>query len=371
MPTLMIPGPVELEPEVLAVMAQPVAAHYGADWAAVHNETVQLLQQVCATDGAVYLLPGSGSLAVEACIHSAFQPGETVILGDNGWFGQRLTEILTANGVQIVAIKSDARRPLNPDDFAYALRKHPHASGVALVHLETSTGVLNPVEEIAALVRQHSDTLLMMVDSVTGLAGAPFDMDAWGIDLCASASQKALGAPPGVGIAALSSRAAAHIAARPPLEALPRSWYLDLRRWQHYADEWASWHPFPVTMPTSVVLALRESLRRLTAQGVEARLDRYRALAKRLRDGVADLGMELFVPEALLSPIITPVFCPPGMSSPDLRDAVLRDYDILITTGFGAYRERVIRIGHMGGAVSEAHIDRLLLALRQIVGVSA
>ncbi|MBK8025847.1 MAG: alanine--glyoxylate aminotransferase family protein [Chloroflexi bacterium] len=367
-PRLLIPGPVELEPDVLAVLAQPIQAHYGDAWVEVHNETIQLLQAAYETSGRVYMLPGSGSLAVDTATHSTFLPGDTVIAGNNGWFGERLVDILRSNGVNVVVVASEPRQALDPDAFAQALKNHPEAAGVAAVHLETSTGVLNPIEAIARTVHAQSDALLL-VDAVTGLAGADLQTDAWGIDLCVSASQKALGAPPGLGIVAVSNRALARISARP--EDTPRSWYLDLKRWQWYVENWGDWHPFPVTMPTPIVLALRAALRSLLREGVATRRARYQKMADHLRGALEEMGMPLFVPASMMAPTITAAFVPEGVGSPAIRDYLLREYNLQITTGFGPYKEQVIRIGHMGGAVTDDDIAQLVTGLRAFVAQHA
>jgi alanine-glyoxylate transaminase/serine-glyoxylate transaminase/serine-pyruvate transaminase len=359
-PRLLIPGPVELEDEVLAVLARPVQAHYGAAWVEAHNETIALLQQVYETRGRVYMLPGSGSLAVDAAVHSAFLPGETVIAGNNGWFGERLRDILRANGVTVVGVECDPRQPLDPDAFAQALRAHPDAAGVAAVHLETSTGILNPIEDVARLVHAQSDAL-MMVDAVTGLAGAPLLTDAWGIDLCVSASQKALGAPAGLGLIALSDAAWAKIGGR--ADDVPRSWYLDLKRWGWYVENWADWHPFPVTMPTSVVLALRQALRSLLREGVAARRARWAAMAATLRDALIALEMPLFAQPEQMAATITAAYSPPGVPSTAIRDYLLRECNLQITTGFGPFKDSVIRVGIMGGALTDADIAALVEGL--------
>ena len=364
---LMIPGPVELEAEVLRTMAQPAVPHYGDAWVTIHNETVALLQQVFQTQNYVFMLPGSGSLALDAAAHSTFLPGEIVIVGNNGWFGERMTDILKSNGVNVIPVEGDPRQPLDPQAFRQILQANPHVAGVAVVHLETSTAVLNPIQEIASEVRHHSDAILM-VDAVTGLAGAELQTDNWGIDLCASASQKALGGPAGLGLVAVSPRAQAKINNRPESG---RSWYLDLRRWQWFVENWADWHPFPVTMPTAVVLALRTALQSLLAEGVSVRRAKWQAMARLLRDGLLNLEMPLFVPESVMASILTAAFCPEGISSVAIRDYLLAEYNIQITTGFGAYKEQVIRVGHMGGALADSDIAHLLAGLEQFLNLNA
>lgn len=363
-PKLMIPGPVELEAEVLAELSQPPLAHYGDYWVEIHNETVSLLQQIFETTGSVYILPGSGSLAVDTATHSSFFPGDTVIVGRNGWFGERLTEVMIANGLRVIPVETLPDQPLNPDAFRAALLAAPQAAGVAFVHLETSTGVLNPIREITAIVRDTQPNALLMVDAVTGLAATELKTESWGIDLCVSASQKALGAPAGLGIVAVSPRALQRILARPDL---PRSWYLDLKRWHWYVQNWGDWHPFPVTMPTSIVMALRAALHSLIREGVAARISHYDRMSRQLRDGLQDMGMRLFVDETLMAPTITAAYCPRGTTSMAIKNYLLHEHNLQITGGFGAYKEQVIRIGHMGGAIGEKDIAQLLIGLNEFL----
>ncbi len=359
---LMIPGPVEVEAEVLEWMGAPIQAHYGDAWVAVHNETITLLQRIIRTAGKVLMMPGSGSLALDAAIQSAFAPGERVIVGNNGHFGARLTEILIANGVIPVTVKADPARPLDPASFAQALDADPSIVGVIVVHLETSTAVLNPVRELSEVVSARKR--LFVVDAVSSLGCTPLEMDDWHIDVCASASQKGLGGAPGLGIVAVGERAWERITNLPER---PRSWYLDLRRWQWYVENWGDWHPFPVTMPTSVVLGLRAGLQSLVETGLENRIKRYEELAKRLRNGLREIGMPPSVPDTLMSPVLTAAYCPPGVTSHQIVKYLADDHHIKITTGFGGQRDQVVRIGHMGGVISEGDIDVLLAALRQFL----
>jgi alanine-glyoxylate transaminase/serine-glyoxylate transaminase/serine-pyruvate transaminase len=359
---LMIPGPIEVEDDVLDWLSRPVQAHYGAEWVAVHNETIGLLQQVCGTTGKMFMLPGSGSLAADAAVQSVFAPGSRVILGSNGFFGRRWHEILRANGIEPVVVEAPPDQPLDPQLFDDLLAGDPACQGVVVVHLETSTALLNPLQEIAAVVRRHNR--LLMVDAVSSLGGTWLPMDEWGVDVCVSGSQKCLGGVAGLGIVAVGERAWSAIAAQPER---PRSWYLDLRRWQWYVENWGDWHPFPVTMPTSVVLALRAALRSLAAEGLSARLARYDAIARRLRTELAGLGFPLFVPEHLMAPVLTAAYCPPGISSEEVIHHLAERHAIKITHGFGSLKERVIRIGHMGGAVEPADVDQVLAALREFV----
>lgn len=363
---LLIPGPVEVEDDVLDWLSRPVVAHYGDEWVAAHNETIGLLQQVFGTTGKVFMLPGSGSLAADAAVQSVFAPGQRVLLGINGHFGNRWREILEANGVRMTIIEAPYDRQLPPEAFAQALAADPGLAGVVVVHLETSTSVLNPLAELAAVAHQHGR--LIMADAVSSLGGTPLPMDEWGVDVCVSGSQKGLGGVAGLGLVAVGDRAWPVVANQPEY---PRSWYLDLRRWQWYVENWGDWHPFPVTMPCSVVLALRAALRSLVSEGLPARLAHYEVLAARLRAGLEELGMQLFVPTSMMAPVLTAAYCPPGVNSQEILGYLLEQAQIRITAGFGPYKPNVIRIGHMGNAISMADIDQLLAGLRQFMQVRA
>ncbi len=359
---LMIPGPVEVEDDVLEQMGQPVQAHYGDAWVAVHNETIHLLQQVLKTTGKVWMLPGSGSLAGDSIIQSLFAPGDRVALCSNGHFGHRWQEIMEANGLDLVIIDTPSDRLLDPAELDRLLASDPAIKGVAAVHLETSTALLNPVQALAAVCRKHNR--LFVVDAVSSLAGAPLDMDGWGIDAVVSGSQKGLGGAAGLAIVAVNDRAWDVIAAQPTY---PRSWYLDLRRWQWYVENWGDWHPFPVTMPTSVILGLRAALQSLMAEGLDARFRHYDQVAARLRDGLAALGMKLVVPPEQMSPVLTAAYCPEGIDSAEIIRYLAEVHQIKITAGFGALKPYVIRVGHMGAVIGEADVDQLLAALREFL----
>lgn len=363
---LMIPGPVEVEDEVLTCMGGPVRAHYGDEWIATYSETLNLLRQVLMTRGKVFILPGSGTLGNDAAVQSLFAPGDKVVVGVNGFFGKRLVEIAQANLLNVEIVEAQPGELLSPADFERAFATDPAIVAALVVHLETSTAVLNPIREIAAVTRKFNR--LLMVDGVSSIGGAAFDMDGWGVDVVGTAPQKGLGAPPGLGIVALGERAWERITGQP--ERL-HSWYLDLRRWNWYAENWGSWHPTPVTMPTSLILALRASLQSLVAESVPARLRRYTRLAERLRTELEFLGFPLFVPRERMAPVLTAARCPDGVTSHEVIRYLAGHHNIQITAGFGAAKDSVIRIGHMGGAVNDEAIDAVLDGLSEFAQMRA
>ena len=225
-----------------------------------------------ATTGDAFILVGSGSSALDACLGSSLSTGEQVVIGVNGWFGERLAAIAQQYGLDVIPVTAPWGEPLDPADFGKAFEAHPQARLAAVVHLETSTTIVNPIEEIGPLAARHGRVL--MVDAVSSLGGMPVRMDEWGIGLCASASQKCLGAPPGLATVAVSPAAWSLI---DRVENKGHGWYLNLRVWRQFATEWADWHPFPITMATNNVLALRAGLQGLLAEGLEHRMERYRA----------------------------------------------------------------------------------------------
>jgi alanine-glyoxylate transaminase/serine-glyoxylate transaminase/serine-pyruvate transaminase len=356
---LMVPGPVTVEEEVLREMGAPVQIHYGPEWASVYAETRELLKDVFRAQGDVHILVGSGSAGLDAAIGSLLASGEKIIVGRNGFFGQRLVEICRHYALQAIAVNAAPGEPLDPSAINDALLRHPDAAALAVVCLETSTTVVNPIAEISAVARGHN--LPVIVDAVSSLGGVPLEMDEWGIDICVSASQKCLGAPPGLAPVAISPLAWEVIKSKPQRG---HGWYLNLENWQSHAESWSDWHPYPVTMPTNSVLALRAGLRSLLAEGLEARIRRYTSLALRLRNGVRRLGLRPFTPDDSLAPVLTAVYAPDGIPSGEIVRYLLEAHNIKISAGLDPeLKERIFRIGHMGGVVGEADIDAVLEAL--------
>jgi alanine-glyoxylate transaminase / serine-glyoxylate transaminase / serine-pyruvate transaminase len=355
---LMIPGPIQPDRLVLDAMGDEVCAHYGPAWINFYAETINLLRKVFQTQGDIYIMPGSGSLGLDACIGSALSIGEKCLVGINGFFGERLTNIAVSNGLDVVPVEAEWGSPLLPADFDDAFRRHPDARAALVVHLETSTTIVNPIQEIGSICKRHG--ALYIVDAVSSLGGMPFDMDAWGIDLCASASQKCLGAPPGVAPVAISQSAWETIDRNPKKH---HGWFTDLRVWRQYAVDWGDWHPSPVTMPVNNIKALRVSLEQLLAEGIENRLERYRKLALHLRDGLRQLDMPPFTPDSMMAPVLTAAYGLPGIPTCEIVSYLETQHSIKISGGLGALKDRVFRIGHMSPVLTECDIDQVLMAL--------
>lgn len=362
---LMIPGPVSVEEDVLFQMGQPVRPHYGAEWTADYNETRELLKQVFKTAGDVHILSGSGSAAIDAAIGSLTSTGETVVVGNNGYFGDRLEEVCDGYGLQVSRVGAPLGEQLDPESFREAFSVEPRPTLVAVVYLETATAVVNPVREIAAIANEYG--VPVMVDAVSALGGVTFSMDEWGVDICATASQKCLGAPPGLGPIAISPRAWEIMEAKPDRG---HGWYTNLETWRRFAHEWGQWHPHPVTVATNNIYALRAGLRTLLEEGLDQRIQRYTEMAMTLRSGVRAMGMEPLTPDDQLAPVLTAVFAPEGVKIAELTGYLREEHNIMISGGLGkTLKDRVFRVGHMGPTITPEDIDDVLGALRAFLKV--
>ncbi|HEX9012701.1 MAG TPA: alanine--glyoxylate aminotransferase family protein, partial [Anaerolineaceae bacterium] len=308
----------------------------------------------------VYLMVGSGTTVIDAGLGSAFYTGEKVIVGVNGFFGERLAMVARSYGLEVVRVDSEWGQSLRPQDFQAALERNPDARAVCVVHLETSTAVINPIEEIGALCRRYDR--LYLVDAVSSLGGLPVRVDDWGIDLCASCSQKCLGAPPGIAPLSISPRAWQEIDRAPGKN---HGWYGDLRIWRSFAEDAAANHPTPITMATSNVAALRVSLESLLAEGIDGRVERYRALALRLRGGLRQAGMQPYTPDECLAPVLTAAYGPDGVPTGQIVAYLASHNHIRIAGGLGRLKDRIFRIGHMSPTTTEEDIDAVVQGLEQ------
>jgi len=355
---LMIPGPITVSPEVLNVMGEPVRAHYGDEFRDTYNEITAMLARLFATQGDVFLMVGSGSCAIDTCFGSAFSSGEKVLVGINGFFGERLAAIARGYNLQVIEVRAEFGKPISLEAVKTALKEHPDASGFAVVHLETSTTIVNPIKDYGAICREHG--ILYFVDTVSSLGGLPVYMDEWGIDLCASASQKCLGSPPGLAPVAVGGRGWQFIDRQPDKG---HGWYTNLRTWRQYKKDWADWHPYPVTLATNNILALMTSLEHLLEEGVEQRMQRYRCLALYLRKRLREIGWQPYTSDEMLAPVITAAYGPAGVPTGKVIHYMESEHQIKIAGGLGPLKDKIIRIGHMSPIVSETLLDRVVDAL--------
>ena len=309
----MIPGPVEVDDSVLAEMGAQVAVHYGPEWTALYKETTAIMKGVFRTSGDVFLFVSSGSGGVEAAISSLLMPGERVLVAVNGFFGERAAAIAHSRGLQVIRVDAAEGFPITPDAVKHVLEAELDIAGFVAVHHETSTGVLNPIQALGALAREHE--IPFIVDAISSLGGDELAMDEWGIDICITASQKCLEAPPGLAPVAVNQSAWQIMDRKGDF---PAGWYLNLRNWREFADKWGDWHPFPITMATNNVRALRAALDHLLIEGLEKRIQRYRETAQYIRNGIQEMGFTLFVDGEYSSSTITAVRVPDQLNVSEL-----------------------------------------------------
>ena len=355
----MIPGPVPLSPACASELARPVEAHYGPAWAAIHHETVGLLREALGTTTAdVLLLVGSGSTGLDAAIGSLVDAGSGVVVGVNGSFGERLAAMARGHGAQVTEVEARWGEPIDPAALDAALSRVRQPAAVIVTHVETSTGVVNPIDALAATAHGHDVPIL--VDAVSSAGGMEVAMDRIGIDVCVTASQKCLGGPTGLAPVAVSASGWRAIERR----RAARGWYMDLRTWRDFATREASWHPTPVSMPTNAVRALRQGLIELQDEGVPARAARFRRLAARLRAGLRALGVPPLADEGWAAPVVTAARSLPGVDSGDVVRAVERTHGIRIAGGpVGPLAGTLFRVGHLAPGTSEHDIDDVLGAI--------
>jgi alanine-glyoxylate transaminase/serine-glyoxylate transaminase/serine-pyruvate transaminase len=352
---LMIPGPVDAEDDVLEAMAQQISPHYGPAWLKIYDEALQNLKQLFGTQNDIILMAGPGSAALDAALGSLMRTGEKILVPSNGFFGQRMATMAEGYGLDVRLVQASMGQPVDPGAVRECLAAERDVQALGMVHLETSTGVLNPLQEVAAVAREFDVPII--VDAVSSLGGVPLPVDAWGIDVCVSVTNKCLACPPGIAPLSVSQRAWDQIDRK---GGRAHGWYLNLRVWKDYSINWGDWHPTPTTMPTNTMMAMMVSLRRILDVGLEANYDRYVQAARTVRGRLEQLGFKMLTDEAYTSPLITAMYGLPGMDIADFRRYLMEERGIMISGGLDELRGKIFRIGHIGKAASAEYTSLLL-----------
>lgn len=355
-----LPGPTEVHPEVLAAMARPVIAHRGSEHAALVAEIDPPLRRVFRTARPVYVATASATGLMEAGIRNGVRRRALSLV--NGAFSGRFRDLVADCGREGESYEVAWGEAHEPEEVLRRLRAGGF-DAVTVVHSETSTGVLNPLAEIAEAVRtaerETGEEILLLVDGVTSVGGALVETDEWALDWVLTGSQKALAMPPGLAFGSPSERMLARAATLPG-----RGQYFDLLEYDRY---WKR-HETPTTPAVNLLYALAEQLRRIDAEGVDARAERHRRMAERCHEWTRTsgeaLGLSLFAPEGRRSPTVTSVRLPEGRTGPEVAGA-LRERGYVIAAGYGKVKDRTIRIGHMG----EHTVQELDALLRELEGV--
>jgi len=350
---LRIPGPTPVPDAVLEAQAAPMIDHRGTEFAEMLRETTADLAALIGTTGEVFLLTGSGTGALEATIVNTLSPGDRVLAVIIGGFGDRFASIAQAFGAEVERYEVAWGSAADPGALAAHLAGRPPYRAVLLTHNETSTGVTNPIRALSAAVHAAPGDPLVLVDGISALGALPFEMDAWGVDLVVSASQKAFMASPGVAIAAVGARAkAAAATAR-----MPR-YYWDFAE----ARRWAEKGQTPWTPAVSVLFGLRVGVRRLKAEGRERTWARHLAVAAGAQAGLEALGLALVASPADRSGTVTAAWLPDDLAWGPFN-AAMRARGLIVAGGQGQWAGRILRFGHMG----DVGIDEIADAL-QVMG---
>lgn len=356
---LLIPGPTAVPEDIRQVMTRPMTNHRGRYFTTLLRELVDMAKEIFQTRGRLYMLTSSGTGAMEAAIANTISPGDRVLGISIGSFGRRFQVIAERFGADVTPLDFRWGEAADPARVREALAHNPPFHAVTITHNETSTGVLNPLGEICAVIHElpEEERPLIIVDAISALGAANLPMDEWGCDVVTTASQKAWGAPPGLAFIALSDRAWDAVqTARSP------RFYFDLREYDRYFT--AKSEP-PWTPAVSTAYTMYEALRQVLDEGLDNVFARHERVARYTREGLARLGMSPFA-RGHYSPAVTAVTVPDGWTPQELRRRLRDEYRIEIAGGQGPLAERVVRIGHLG-KVTEADIDPLLDALTRVL----
>jgi len=347
---LMGPGPCNPYPEVVEALTNPMLGHLDPEFLTVLDETCDRLRTVFGTRNALTLpISGTGSAGMEASFVNVVNPGDVVVVGVNGVFGQRMTDVAARCGAEVVRVEAEWGRPIDPEALAAA---HPNPKVIAVVHAETSTGVRSDIAPLRAL---KGDALLL-VDCVTSLGGIPVAIDDWGVDIAYSGTQKCLGVPPGLAPLTMSDRARDRFVER------SQSWYLDLRMISQYVATGGG-RTYHHTAPISMIFALHAGLGAVLDEGLDAAQARHAECGALLQDGLEKLGFRLFAEEGHRLPELTTAWVPDGVDEAAVRRRLLERYGIEVGGGLGAYAGKVWRIGCMGHTARVRNVTLLLGAL--------
>jgi alanine-glyoxylate transaminase/serine-glyoxylate transaminase/serine-pyruvate transaminase len=357
--TLLGPGPSPVDPRVLKVLSLPVIGHLDPAFLKIMDESMAMLREVFQTKNRLALpMSGTGSAGMETCFVNLIEPGDPVLIGVNGVFGTRMVDVAQRCGAEVDKVEAEWGTALDPAYFRAALAKKNYKV-VAVVHAETSTGVLQPLDEISRLVHEYDS--LLLVDAVTSLGGAPVKVDELKIDACYSGTQKCLSCPPGLSPVTFSDRAIEVVRKR---KTKVQSWYLDLSMIEKY---WGSERVYHHTAPISMNYALHEALRIVLEESLEASWQRHRQVHEVFLREMRKLELEPAVAESIRAPMINAVRIPEGADDPKVRQRLYDDFNIEIGAGLGPLKGRIWRVGLMGHGARAENVELLAKALRQLI----
>lgn len=353
--TLMGPGPSDIHPAVLSALAAPTLGHLDPDFLQIMDETQVLLRALFNTQNAMtFPVSGTGSAGMECCMVNVLEPGDRVVVAQNGVFGGRMADIARRQGAEVVVVESPWGEVNDVQRVIDAIDGKP-TKLVGVVHAETSTGVCQPLAELSAAAKAVD--ALFLVDCVTSLGGMPVDLDAWGVDLAYSGTQKCLSCPPGLAPVSFSERAVDVLRKR---KTPVSSWYLDVTMLLNY---WGGERAYHHTAPINMLYGLREALLLILREGTDQVWQRHQDNHKALVAGVEAMGLKMLVEAVHRLPMLNTITIPAGVNDGAVRATLLNDYNIEIGGGLGALKGKVWRVGLMGHACRRENVMLFLAAL--------
>jgi len=356
---LRIPGPIPVPDDILEAMSGPMMNHRGPEFKDILYRVTERLRQVFETRYDVYILTSSGTGAMEAAIVNTLSPGDKALCATAGAFGDRFGQIASVYGAEVLTVRCALGKAVDPEQIRDVLRANPDVKAVLVAHNETSTGVTNPLEEIAGVVKGEFDKLLL-VDGISSVCSLPLRTDEWGCDVVASASQKGWTLPPGLAFFSFSRRAwDAHEKAR-----MPR-FYFDASAYRRYFELGQP----PYTPALSVMFALDLALKKILEEGMGSVFERHAQIGRMCRDGVKTLGLSLFADERVASDTVTAVNVPDGADGGRLLALMREEHGVVLGGGQQSLSGKIFRIGHMGYCTAEdiqGVMDALSVALPQV-----
>ncbi len=362
--TLMGPGPSDIHASVLAAMAAPTVGHLDPYFLQTMDEVQTMLRQVFRTENQMTMaISGTGSAGMECCVVNLIEPGDNMIACQNGVFGGRMADVAERAGANVTKLERPFGEVFSTEEIAAAVDEHK-PKVVGIVHAETSTGALQPLEEISRIV--HDAGALLVVDCVTSLGGLPVEIDKWSIDAAYSGTQKCLSCPPGLSPVTFSPAALEAMDAR---KNKVSSWYLDISMLRNY---WGADRAYHHTAPINMNYALHQALRIVLDEGLDARFARHRLHHEALKAGLEAMGINYSVanPDHRL-PMLNSVLIPEGVDDGGVRKQLLDDFGIEIGGGLGPMKGKTWRIGLMGEAASKSNVTLFLGALEQCLNAQA
>ncbi len=355
---LLGPGPSNIHPRVQMAMSAPLVGHLDPYFQSLMDETVRLLRLVFRTQNKLtFPISGTGSAGMEAAFDNFLEPGDVAVIGVNGVFGERMVDNAQRTGATVIPVAAEWGKIIEASAMEAVLKAQKKVKLIAVVHAETSTGVLQPLGDISKLAKKYE--ALFLVDTVTSLGGHEVAVDDWGIDICYSGTQKCLSCPPGLSPFTANEKALATLQKRSHKE---HSWYLDLAMLSSY---WVTGRVYHHTAPVSMIYALHEALALIAEEGLEARIKRHLRHSLALRAGLEAMGLEMHAQKEYRASSLNTVRIPQGVDGARVVQKLLSQYSLEIGSGLGPLKGKIWRIGLMGHSSSRENVLIVLNALEK------